>query len=292
MLTGRPPFQGDTPLSVAIQHMQTAPPELTELRPDAPPELCGLVHRLLAKKPSDRPSSASELLRELRNLQLPGSADMPIEDDTLPLDRIDGQELPLEATQQLQQVMQTQSIALRRRPRPVWILIGLLLATAAGCALAFAMRPEPLLRVDSNLQAVAPKATARLQFWHAAGVNTVEAWESVAKYHPPNANPTNRYYSLRAQQHLAYYYLNHNDLDKAWKLYVDLSQLEDEAEFRAIGIAGQAVVLDRRGELDLAAEKVAEAMADSRSLTSDTVELLHLIEEKRRAANKSGALSR
>ena len=62
MLVGRPPFQGDTPLSVAIQHLQTPAPDVADLRPDAPAELSAMVQRLLAKKPKDRYPSAADLL--------------------------------------------------------------------------------------------------------------------------------------------------------------------------------------------------------------------------------------
>ncbi|MFE1170824.1 protein kinase [Streptomyces sp. NPDC058773] len=61
LLTLRPPFTGETPLSVVYQHVQDMPvaPSLTN---DAvPPELDGLVMRSLAKDPDDRFQSAEEM---------------------------------------------------------------------------------------------------------------------------------------------------------------------------------------------------------------------------------------
>ena len=39
MLTGAPPFRGDTALSVAVQHLKTQPERLEQLRPDLSPGL-------------------------------------------------------------------------------------------------------------------------------------------------------------------------------------------------------------------------------------------------------------
>jgi serine/threonine protein kinase len=69
MLAGEPPFRGATAFEVAIQHVQNDPPPLAERRPDLPPELCALVHRMMAKRPEDRPQSAREILRELMRIR-------------------------------------------------------------------------------------------------------------------------------------------------------------------------------------------------------------------------------
>jgi serine/threonine-protein kinase len=65
LLAGRPPFEGKTGFEVAVQHVQAEPPRLLDLRPDVPPPLADLVHRLMAKSPGDRPATAREVLRVL-----------------------------------------------------------------------------------------------------------------------------------------------------------------------------------------------------------------------------------
>jgi serine/threonine-protein kinase len=65
MLTGGPPFTGDMPLEVAHQHLTRAPDPVAGRRPDVPPALAALVHRLLAKAPDDRPAGAVEVRDEL-----------------------------------------------------------------------------------------------------------------------------------------------------------------------------------------------------------------------------------
>lgn len=69
MLAGRPPFldtQG--PLQVMMAQLQHDPPPLRNHAPDAGTELCALVHRMLAKRPTERPN-ADEISTQLASLQ-------------------------------------------------------------------------------------------------------------------------------------------------------------------------------------------------------------------------------
>ncbi|RDG33027.1 protein kinase domain-containing protein [Streptomyces corynorhini] len=61
LLALRPPFTGETPLSVVYQHVQDIPVPPSEASDVAPPELDGLVMRSLAKEPDDRFQSAEEM---------------------------------------------------------------------------------------------------------------------------------------------------------------------------------------------------------------------------------------
>ncbi len=69
-LSGRPPFTGETPLSVLIKHMnEPVPPIVVKgFPPDVPQELVDLVMHLLAKNPEARPGTALEVLRRLECL--------------------------------------------------------------------------------------------------------------------------------------------------------------------------------------------------------------------------------
>ncbi|WP_432172883.1 protein kinase domain-containing protein [Streptomyces sp. Tue6028] len=61
LLALRPPFTGETPLSVVYQHVQDIPVPPSETSDAAPPELDGLVMRSLAKEPDDRFQTAEEM---------------------------------------------------------------------------------------------------------------------------------------------------------------------------------------------------------------------------------------
>ena len=77
MLAGRPPFEGETPLSVAVQHLRTEPERLENLRPDLPEGLCRIVHRLLAKNPAERYQTPADVMRDLRALNVDGLEQWP-----------------------------------------------------------------------------------------------------------------------------------------------------------------------------------------------------------------------
>nr|WP_237405340.1 protein kinase [Streptomyces sp. SN-593] len=61
LLTLRPPFVGETPLSVVYQHVQDEPQLPSQMSDRVPPELDGLVLRSLAKQPEDRFQNAEEM---------------------------------------------------------------------------------------------------------------------------------------------------------------------------------------------------------------------------------------
>ena len=77
MLTGKTPFTGDTPIEIAMKHLNEAPSPASELRPDIPPELDQIVLRALAKDPHERYGSAEELSEDLDRVEagLPVSAE-------------------------------------------------------------------------------------------------------------------------------------------------------------------------------------------------------------------------
>jgi tRNA A-37 threonylcarbamoyl transferase component Bud32 len=73
LLTGLPPFTGDTLTAIMGQHMNIPPTPPREHRADIPLELDQLVVRLLAKDPASRPGSAAQVSAILRGIA-PGTA--------------------------------------------------------------------------------------------------------------------------------------------------------------------------------------------------------------------------
>jgi eukaryotic-like serine/threonine-protein kinase len=65
MLTGRPPFTGDSPMSVAFQHVSTEAPPPASLNPDVPESLNAVVMKALRKDPNARYQSAEEMRQDL-----------------------------------------------------------------------------------------------------------------------------------------------------------------------------------------------------------------------------------
>jgi serine/threonine-protein kinase len=69
LLAGQPPFRGQSAFEVAAQHVQKEPLSLAQLRPDLPPELCAIVHKMMAKKPEDRYQTAREIVKDVSRLR-------------------------------------------------------------------------------------------------------------------------------------------------------------------------------------------------------------------------------
>ncbi|GIF53224.1 serine/threonine protein kinase [Asanoa ferruginea] len=78
MLTGRPPFVGESPLAVVHQHVTAAPPDLRTARPDVPAALAALVDELLAKSPDDRPGDAGAVAVRLAALRDDAAGAVPL----------------------------------------------------------------------------------------------------------------------------------------------------------------------------------------------------------------------
>jgi len=66
MVTGTTPFQGDSPMQIAAQHLQVPPPSPRALRPDLPAVAEQVILRAMAKRPDDRYSRAQDLANAFR----------------------------------------------------------------------------------------------------------------------------------------------------------------------------------------------------------------------------------
>ena len=69
MLTGRLPFEGETPVSVAIQHINSIPIPPRDLNPGIPPALEAITLKAMAPKVEDRYASADEMLDDLEEFR-------------------------------------------------------------------------------------------------------------------------------------------------------------------------------------------------------------------------------
>ena len=65
MLTGRVPFDADTPVSIALKHMQEKPIEPIRINQDIPLAVNNIIMKAMQKEPSARYLSATEMLKDL-----------------------------------------------------------------------------------------------------------------------------------------------------------------------------------------------------------------------------------
>lgn len=67
LITGRPPFTGPA-MTVLQSHLSDLPQPIVELRPDCPPGMAKVVHRMLAKKPEERWASMTDVVAALEEV--------------------------------------------------------------------------------------------------------------------------------------------------------------------------------------------------------------------------------
>ena len=65
MMTGRPPYDGESPVSVAIQHINGGAPMPSTINPNIPVGLENIIMRGMRLEPKDRYASATEMLRDM-----------------------------------------------------------------------------------------------------------------------------------------------------------------------------------------------------------------------------------
>ena len=102
LLTGKPPFTGETLSDLIASILMTTPAPLSETAPKTPPELQTIVGKLLEKTPEQRYQSAEDLLVDLQDCKT---------------------DLQVSARMERRQLIQSQQTAIlptTNPPRPVW----------------------------------------------------------------------------------------------------------------------------------------------------------------------------
>jgi serine/threonine-protein kinase len=259
MLSGTPPFRGETALAIAVQHVKSPPQRLETLRPDLPPALCRVVHKMLEKDPAHRYSSARELLRDLRTVAAEHLAELE-EGDELWKDLTAELAVGLQATQRLDALMKTEAmlVAQRQSKRPLVLGAALvLLSLLAAVALGLVLRPQPLLSdAPSGPAGVQPMPTAASQFALAAlNPQSEEHWLAVIEYHPNDEG-----YVALAKKELGLLRLTNNDYARALQTFDEFSRLVEPStrNLRAFGLAGQSIVYSLQGDAAKSLRVLAE----------------------------------
>ena len=79
LLTGRPPFTGDSPVAIAYQHVRENPVPPSRVDPDVPPWADAIVLKAMAKAPGDRYQTAADMRADLQRAasRIPAAAPHP-----------------------------------------------------------------------------------------------------------------------------------------------------------------------------------------------------------------------
>lgn len=156
MLTGTRPYNGDTPMSMAIKHITDPTPDIRKDNPSLPPEASNFIYRAMAKDPDDRFQTAVELADALNRLASSKEASdiKTLPSFTKPALKAKTQKTPA-----------TPSMP-KKKSKAGWVIGGiLLLAAMLGLGLGWFGKQTPAStatgRAPSPTTRVAPSATAK-----------------------------------------------------------------------------------------------------------------------------------
>ncbi|ANJ25407.1 Stk1 family PASTA domain-containing Ser/Thr kinase [Agromyces aureus] len=155
MLTGRPPFRGDTPVAVAYQHVSERPVKPSVINPKVSPALDAVVVHALVKTREGRYQTAAEFRADIDTA---ASGRVPVhqrpDESTMlfgaPTGSLSTSELALRQLTEDETMTRTQ-----RRPPAIWIwsgIIGVIVIVIAVMYWAFNL--QPTVEVPSNAREV------------------------------------------------------------------------------------------------------------------------------------------
>ena len=223
-LAGKPPFTGDTALSVALQHVNNPPPPLLKQRSGIPPALAAIVERMIAKKPEDRFQTFHSILQEM---QVRGMVP-----DSAVLVRQSGS-----ATLTARQILQR---ALERRRTRFGRIVSLFLFVVSvaffGWTSGYGYRTwvNPPF-VGAVTQLVPKMPTVDEQWIYACFMRTPDAWQAVIDNFPEDEY----LWRNKAKRQLIRYYYRIDDRHNSRPLFEEFSLLSDfDLEEQMLGLAG------------------------------------------------------
>jgi len=254
LLSGEPPFQGETAISVALQHLNQTPKPLKEKRPELPTVLCDLVHRMMAKNPDERYPDAVAVLKDLLRIQavlhhnpeaISKLALLIPEIGTVPkgfFNRI--------------------SYYITRHQVVSILLCSVILGGISAVVGAYQRPRSPFdSPIPENTVRVPRQPSASLQYDRAKKLpNRAENWIAVIDYFPDKKD---EYWRRWAKVELASLYLRTRRYDDALKIYDELAAFgKKDKAFRAFGYAGQAIYKSLLGMYGDSQQIIVDKIAD------------------------------
>jgi eukaryotic-like serine/threonine-protein kinase len=237
MLSGRPPFRGDTTLTLAMQHLTHKPDDLGLLRKDLPPVISEIVHKMMAREPADRYQHAREITHDLKkvgrlikdNPEAAGA--VKLSEITVPL--------PV-STRRVEWKWRDRFFDWPLSQHAITLGIVALVFGSASAAVGWWLRPtDPLQTPAIQENRIPREGTAQKQFARANQLRSdEEAWKAVLEYFPDD-----RVYTVQAKERLAILYLRTLHLKEASKLFAELQGMgRENPKEHSIGIAGEAII--------------------------------------------------
>ena len=296
MLVGEPPFDGETPLAIAIKHTSQRPDSIEAHRDDLPAELSDLIERMLSKKKEDRPQTPMEIMKLLKpiNVEQSNGFDWQLfeaQPKGTELGSADPMAMGNTETVSLVKPSKSTSSGLMSSFF-IWPAIAILSLAGwwAGSKIASQSAGLKNLRVDpteieTDQLDVPLESDVEQQYlaayWNCRNIPSEDYdrqilfWHAVESYFPiEEASDVNKtqLYHLRALSRLGEIYIESGNLDKANEVYDKLADQEEMSlEFRATGLAGRAITLSLRPETFFTNGGVQEQQSKIRLCLDDEI---------------------
>ena len=149
MLTGTVPFKGESPVSIALQHLQTVVTPPTKLNPAIPKGLERVVLKALEKNPSRRYQDARQMMRALEPYAFPGNDYETFHDDVDSDSEITISDMPTQVISASDLAVNMEETLVRRKPnnkrnprRTIFATLFFIFALLTLAAVVIIMLPE------------------------------------------------------------------------------------------------------------------------------------------------------
>jgi serine/threonine-protein kinase len=243
MLAGRPPFRGETAVSIAVQHMNSKPEPLGPRRPDLPLALCHVVRKMMAKDPAKRYQDAGAVLKDLRQISAAMKENLDVA--ALSLSGFDEEVAPPAPPTLLQRLM-----ALPLWQKAALFLVGCVLLAGAGALAAWLARPFDPLAVPPSRETSVKRQNSAAEQLELATVSfrhDEDAWQAVIDYFPSEADLP---YRLQAREQLGLLYLQRGEKNRARQQFERMIQVaaDQYPEIALRGEAGLALLASLEGD--------------------------------------------
>jgi len=169
LVTGQVPFEGDSPVAIALKHLQDTPRRPSVLNPRVPQALENCIMQALSKAPHDRQQSVATfkedmvtaLSDERANEGIRGAEEDEME-KTMVLSPV---QVPEESKAESESpaVTTVQPKPQDKKKKKRWWIVLLLLVLLGGAATTFAMWPDPTVTVPSVVKTDGDDAETKLE---------------------------------------------------------------------------------------------------------------------------------
>jgi serine/threonine-protein kinase len=238
MLAGCPPYKGQTGFEVALKHIQGGAQPLAEIRPDLPPALTAMVHKMMARLPEDRYQTAREIIKGV----------IQVRDSLAGVTPTRNSQFLATGPVAAPAAAPARPAAVPARPRKlrVWLAVGsVLLALAGGTVAGWLTSPPP-----APSETVEDEPARAESFFFTRKEREKYLAAALKRYANPGEDQDRIRWGLKYGIELGLLYLEGRRLDEAERLFQQFDQPGKGKAYHKLGQLGRALVLAFRNRAE------------------------------------------